>query len=229
MIARVGYGPPVAFLDGLGADCVNALTALGRVRRYPRGSLLFAEGDAGNEVLLIRSGSVKVFVTSLNGREVVLEVMEAGDLLGELSAIDAEDRSASAIALSNVEVLAVAHGAFLRRMQEDPALSVHLLRMLATRMRGAGRRQLEFGSNDALGRLCHRFLELVRRSDAVPVDGSITVMLPMSQQDLAGWSGLSREAVVKGMQTLRRLGWIETHGRDVVILDLPAITKRADA
>jgi CRP/FNR family transcriptional regulator, cyclic AMP receptor protein len=219
----------VPFLDGLCAASVDALTMLGRVRKYPRGSLIFAEGDAGSEVLIIRSGSVKVLVTSMNGREVVLEVMDEGDVLGELSAIDAGERSATAIALTNVDVLAVPQAAFLKRVSDDAELSLHLLRMLAERVRGASRRQLEFGSNDALGRLCQRLLELVRRSGEHHGTGPLTVTVPMSQQDLAAWAGLSREAVVKGIHTLRRLGWVEMTGRSVLIADLDAITRRAQA
>ena len=82
--------------------------------------------------------------------------MGPGDLLGELSAIDAGERSATAIVLTNVDVLCIPHATFQRRLEDDPALMLYLLRMLATRMRGASRRQLEFGSSGALGRLCHR-------------------------------------------------------------------------
>jgi CRP/FNR family transcriptional regulator, cyclic AMP receptor protein len=219
----------VPFLDGLCAASVDALTSLGRGRKYPRGSLIFAEGDAAAEVLIITSGSVKVLVTSMNGREVVLEVMDEGDILGELSAIDAGERSATAIALTNVDVLAIAQAAFLERVTADADLSLRLLCVLADRVRGASRRQLEFGSNDALGRLCQRLMELVRRSGEHGHHGPITVTVPMSQQDLAAWAGLSREAIVKGIHTLRRLGWVEMTGRSVTIVDLDAISRRAQS
>ena len=155
--------------------------------------------------------------------------MEAGDLLGELSAIDAGERSATAIALTNVEVLAVPCAAFQRRLEVDPSLSLALLRLLAERVRGASRRQLEFGSDDALGRLCHRLLELIDRLCPSHVtSGAIVITVPMAQHDLAAWAGLSREAVVKAMHTMRRLGWIETRGREVKVCDLDAVTRRAE-
>ena len=219
----------MATSDALPADSLAALVAVGRVRRYPRGSLLFAEGDAATEVLVVREGSVKILLASLGGREVVLDVMEPGDLLGELSAIDAGERSATAIALTNVEVLAIPQAAFQHRLVGDPALTLYLLRTLAARMRGASRRQLEFGSSDALGRLCHRLLELIDRQDQAANAGATrTVTVPMSQHDLAAWAGLSREAVVKAIHTMKRLGWIETSGRQITVLELDAMTRRAN-
>jgi CRP-like cAMP-binding protein len=121
----------VGFLDGLAPESAAAVEALGRVRRYPKGSLIFAEGDGGTEVLLIRSGAVKVLVTAPNGREVVLDVMERGEILGEMSAIDAGDRSATAMALTDVDVLAIAQSSFRARIEADPALALHVLQMLA--------------------------------------------------------------------------------------------------
>lgn len=179
---------------------------------------------------MVRDGSVKVLLTSVGGREVVLDVMEPGDLLGELSAIDAGERSATAIALTNVEVLAVPQAVFQRRLENDAALTLYLLRMLTARIRGASRRQLEFGSSDALGRLCHRILELIDRQgqEGLHDDGMATVTVPMSQQDLAAWAGLSREAVVKAMHTMKRLSWIETNGRQITVLQLDALTQRAN-
>ena len=79
---------PDGFLGRLTPDDAAALVGLGRVRRYPARAALFFEGDDAHEVLIITSGDVKVTMTSPDGREVVLDVLGPGELLGELSAID---------------------------------------------------------------------------------------------------------------------------------------------
>jgi CRP-like cAMP-binding protein len=213
--------------DGLGDEALALLEQHGRMRRYPRGSLLFAEGDEAHEVLLVRSGAVKIVVTSASGREVVLDVLEAGQLLGELSAIDGGVRSAGALALTAVEVVAVAQDTFRGLLDTHPSLARGLLLLLATRLRGAARRQLEFGGSDSLGRVCRRLVELETRYGSAGNDGRTVVQVPVSQQDLAAWAGLSREAVVKGLRALRNLGWVESDGRRVVIVDGRAVADRA--
>jgi CRP/FNR family transcriptional regulator, cyclic AMP receptor protein len=216
----------VGFLEGLTEAAAADLRAAGRPRRYPKGSLLFAEGDVAHEVLLITSGAVKVMITAPSGREVVLDVLEDGTLVGELSAIDGADRSATAMALTPVEVLAIDHGAFRRLLDRHPALAFALLGLVVARLREASRRQLEFGANDALGRVCQRLCELALRYGTEEDDHTVITM-PLSQQDLAAWAGLSREAVVKGLRALRALGWLETDGRRVVIVDRDAVDRRA--
>lgn len=217
----------MGFLDGLEEHSVAAVRAAGRARRYPKGSLLFAEGDTAHEVLIVTAGAVKVVVTSANGQEVVLDVLEAGDLLGELSAIDGGARSAMAVALTQTEVLAISHGAFQSLLAEHACLASALLRLLAARLRGAARRQLEFGTKDALGRVCQRLVDLADRYGAPDSAGRTLLSNPLSQQDLAAWAGLSREAVVKGLRALRTLGWVEIAGRRILLVDHPAISQRA--
>jgi CRP-like cAMP-binding protein len=103
------------------------------------------------------------------------------------------------------------------------ALGVDGLRVVVGRLR-ASRRQLEFGSVDALGRVCARLLELHELSAGSSSAGATP--LSLSQSDIAAWSGLSREAVVKSMRALRTLGWVETKGRTVTVLDADALRSR---
>lgn len=226
-----GYGPVIAdatsFLDAAGPMARHALLAAARVRRYPKGSLLFAEGDTAHDVLILQSGSVKVVVSAASGREVVLDVLGDGAVVGELSALDGGPRSATAYALEPTEVLALAHADFRRVLEEHPAAVRAIITLVVSRLRDADRRQLEFGANDAIGRLCQRLLELRRRYGVEQADGRILIELPFSQTDLASWAGLSREAVVKALRSLRALGWIDSEGRTITIVEERAVTERA--
>lgn len=223
--------PPIAddptFLQALSAATRDAVVAAASVRRYPRGSLVFAEGDEAHDVLIVRSGSVKVVVVALNGREVVLDVLDEGAVLGELSALDGGPRSATVFALEPTEVLVLGHDAFGRLLDTHADMARTIVGVLVARLRGADRRQLEFGSNDAIGRVCHRLLDLRQRYGRALADGRVLVELPFSQTDLANWAGLSREAVVKGLRSLRSLGWIESDGRSITVLDEAALATRA--
>lgn len=214
------------FFNRLSPEAVTEFEWLGARRRFPAGATLFVEGDRAHEVIVILTGEVKVSVGSAEGREVVLDVFERGSLLGELSVIDGRPRSATVTALSSVEVLTVAAGAFNDFLDRHPQVLRVLLVEVIARLRTRVRHQLEFGAGDALGRVCARLAELAERHGEAEV-GTVLLRSPVTQTDLAAWTGLSREAVVKALRALRQLGWVDNRGRSIVIRDLEQVRQRA--
>jgi CRP/FNR family cyclic AMP-dependent transcriptional regulator len=214
------------FLGGLGPAAAAEFERLGARRRFPAGAALFVEGDQAHEAFVLLSGEVKVSVGSIDGREVVLDVFEPGRLLGELSVIDGRPRSASLVALSPVEVLAVAAGPFNEFLDRHPQALRNLLVEVVDRLRTRVRHQMEFGTGDALGRVCARLAELAQRQGEGEAE-AVVVRSPVSQADLAAWTGLSREAVVKALRALRQLGWIRSVGRTITITDPEQVRRRA--
>lgn len=215
------------FFESLPPAVTAEFEQLGGRRRYGVGEALFLEGDRAGEVLLLLSGAVKISVGSVEGREVILDVLEPGSLIGELSAIDGEPRSATVIALSPVEVLAVAAESFNGFLDRHPDVLRRLLLEVIRRLRVRVRHQLEFGAGDALGRICARLAELAGRYGEPEEDGAVVIRSPVSQSELAAWTGLSREAVVKALRALRQLGWIENRGRRIIIRDGENVRDRA--
>lgn len=214
------------FFAQLNPDASDELKELGARRRFPAGATLFLEGDRAHEALIILSGNVKISVGSAEGREVVLDVFEPGALLGELAVIDGGLRTATVTALTPVEVLAVAACPFNDFLDRHPKVLRCLLVEVIDRLRTRVRHQLEFGAGDALGRVCARLAELAERYGKIDGEG-VVVNSPVTQSDLAAWAGLSREAVVKALRTLRRLGWLETRGRMITIRELEELRRRA--
>jgi CRP-like cAMP-binding protein len=214
------------FLATLTAADTEALASWGRVRRFRRGSMLFQEGEQAEHVLLVRSGTVKVSSYTEDGKEIMLAVRGPGELLGELSAIDGEPRSAGATALDPVEVLSVAADDFRAFLEMRPRVATTLLQMLSRRLRDADRKRIEFGAYDTIGRVCRRLVEMAERFGEESSRG-VRISLPLSQQELAGWTGSSREAVSKALHQLRSRGFITTARRGITVLDLDALRRRA--
>jgi CRP/FNR family cyclic AMP-dependent transcriptional regulator len=98
--------------------------------------------------------------------------------------------------------------------------------MLAERLRDADRKRIEFGTADILSRVAGRLVELAERFGEPAGDG-IRITAPLTQEELAGWTGASREAVSRALRALRGRGWIQTARRSVVIRDLDALRRRA--
>lgn len=211
--------------DVLTRDQLDDLRARGRSRRLPRGATLFSEGDRSDTVAYLLSGRVKVSYHTDAGDEVVLALHGPGQLLGELSAIDGRPRSASVTAVEPVEVLVVTADAFRQFLSAHPEVGIELLRLLADRLRDSDRKRVEFGSQDVVGRVAARLHELADRY-GVAGNGTVTVELPLTQEELAAWVGASREGVSKALRVLRERGVITTGRRRIVVHDREELARR---
>ena len=213
------------FLAELEADERADLEALGAIRRYRRGDVLFHQGDDAGAVVVLRDGHVKA--TMLNdGREVILAFPGPGELLGELSAVDGEPRSATVRAVDEVEALVIPGSAFRAYLERRPRIALVLLRGVSERLRAADRQRVDYAVNDVVVRVAGRLVELCDRfgcEDGTAVD----IGLAITQDELAAWAGASREAVAKAMALLRTLGWVQTERRRILVLDLPALRRYA--
>ena len=217
---------PVAFgfLARLTADEANALRASGRVRTYLQGSTLFSEGERSQAVAVVLRGRVKVSSLSTDGHESVLAFRSPGDLLGELSVLDGGPRSASVTAAEPVEALIVSGSKFRELLATRPRIAVVLLETLTRRLRDADRKRLEYGAYDTVGRVSRRLVELAA-DHGVREGTGVRITLPLSQGELAGWTGASRESVARALAVLRRNDIISTDRRRIVVTDMEALRR----
>jgi CRP/FNR family transcriptional regulator, cyclic AMP receptor protein len=214
------------FLDALTDDEAAELHAAGRRRSYASAVTLFYEGDDSGPVVVLLSGRVKVATLGAGGREAIVAVRSAGDLIGELSAIDGGPRSSTVTTLEPTEVLLMPGSAFAALLERHPRIALVLLRMVAARLRYADSQQAQYATQDVVGRVAIRLLELGERF-GVAADDRIEIALPISQEELAAWTGSSREAVSKALQVLRSLQIVETGRKHITVLDADALRRRA--
>lgn len=205
-------------------DLVAALFEIGRRRRHPSGSVLCFEGDPSPDVLLISAGDVKL-ECAVGTRPQMVELLGPGEWLGEMGVLGCGRRSATAVALTVTDVHVVDARDFEALVHTRPHLMNEVLTTSTRRLARTSRRQAELGSTDALGRVCGRLLELADRFGEVSSDG-IHIRSPLTQADLASWTGVSRETVVKALATLRGLEWIRARGRRMTLLDPDALRCR---
>jgi CRP/FNR family transcriptional regulator, cyclic AMP receptor protein len=216
-------GSFVALLDQTERE---ALYDLGIRRAFPRGSLLMFEQEPGERVMILLAGRVKISRVGEDGREVLLGIRDPGDVLGELAFIDGHPRIASATALEEVEAVVMPASTFRAHLERTPRVAVALLEVVTRRVRDATVKLSQAGSSDVIGRLAARIVELAERYGDATDDG-VVVALPLSQEELAAWTGASRAGVAHALQTLRTLGWVQTARRSVIVRDLDALKSRA--
>jgi CRP-like cAMP-binding protein len=217
---------PLNFLAAVDPIARAALEAAATRRSYTRDTVLFHGGDDGGTMLVLLAGEVKITVPTGRGRDTILGFSGPGELLGEISAVDGGPRSATATAIEPVEALGIPRSEFAAVLARERSVARALLAVLAARLREADRQRAEYAGYDVLGRVARRLVELAERFGEPGPEG-LEITLALSQQDLAGWTGASRESTSKALTTLRSLGWVATRRRRFVVLDLEALRRHA--
>ncbi|MFN8631290.1 MAG: Crp/Fnr family transcriptional regulator [Chloroflexota bacterium] len=198
----------------------------GRRQRLRVGTVLFTEGDASSRVVLMVSGRVKISTFSDDGQETVLAFRGAGDVLGELAAIDDADHMATVTVVEEGEALIVPANRFLATLETEPGVALALLRSVIGRLRDADRLRAEFLALDVTGRVAQRLIELAA-AYGTPVETGTKIALPLSQRELAGWVGASREAVNKALAQLEDRELILRDHGSLVVRDVEGLRRRA--
>jgi|SRR5919108_4918465 CRP-like cAMP-binding protein len=214
------------FLGKLSREEADALQAVGMPRSYGSHVEIFHEGDDAGAVVVLLRGRVKIARIGAGGREAIVALCGPGDLLGELAAIDGGRRSSNVTTLEPVELLLIPRSDFVRLIERHPRMAVEILRIVASRLRNADAQQAQLATQDIVGCLAQRLVELGNRFGR-PRERGIEIDLPMSQEELGSWIGASREGVSRALQVLRRLRIIETGRRRITVLDVEALERHA--
>lgn len=189
------------------------------VRQMRRGDTLFGEGDASNELFVVTQGRIAMAMRSIDGRESMMALMEAGDLFGEMPLFDGKGRSTEARALEPSEVIIIPYSVLREIYDARPELLWSVTQMLVGRLRGVDGALADSVFLDVTGRTAKRLLELAGGEDEFS--------LPITQEELAGMVGASRERVNKAIASFIRLGWIEQRERRYRITDREQLSRRA--
>ena len=198
-----------------------------RRRHWEQGDLLVRSGDPADSAIVFLSGSVKIHRTAAEGAEVVLALLGAGDLMGEVSALPGGVRSADATALEEIEAVVIPVHELRAYLSANPRATTALLELTLARLHLADLRRMEFATASSLARVATRLLELAERFGVARDDGAIEIGIPLTQEELAAWSASSRESTARALQTLRRVGALETHRRRLVVRDLERLQPHA--
>jgi CRP-like cAMP-binding protein len=200
-------------------EAFGEVASAAMVRSLRRGDVLFAEGEESSELFVVEKGRIAIANRSLDGRESVLALMEPGDVFGEMGLFDGVGRSAHARALEPSRVLAVAYAPLRQIFERKPDLLWGVVEMMARRLRTNNEALSDSVFLDVTGRTAKRLLELSAGADEFS--------LPITQEELAGLVGASRERVNKAISSFIRLGWLEQRDRRYKITDRDQLGRRS--
>jgi CRP/FNR family transcriptional regulator, cyclic AMP receptor protein len=195
-------------------------------RSFPRHARLFHQGDPGSGLYVLASGLVKVIVTSEDGEEMVLVTLGPGEALGELSIVDGGPRSASAEALEPTVALIITRPVLLELATRDPALTEALLQALGGLLRRLTEQASDLVFLDLPGRMAKLLAGLAAERGTETPEG-IELDANLTQSDLAGMVGASRQSVNQILQGFARRGYLQVQGRRIVVHRLDLLRRRA--
>jgi CRP/FNR family transcriptional regulator, cyclic AMP receptor protein len=184
-----------------------------------RGDVLFHEDDDADMLYVVIEGRIAIAKRSIDGRESVVALMEAGDLFGEMSLFEPLGRSAEARALEPSQVLAIGYAPIRQVYERRPELLWGVVELLAGRVRTMDVALADSVFLDVTGRTAKRLVEMASGADEFT--------LPVTQEELAAMVGASRERVNKAIASFVRLGWIEQSERRYRITDREQLERRA--
>jgi CRP/FNR family cyclic AMP-dependent transcriptional regulator len=219
----LGRAPLFQALDAEGAKALRAeMTEV----RLGRGDHLFEEGDAGDCLYVILDGKIKLTRTAPDGREELLSVLGPGEMFGELSLFDPRPRTASAVAVTDARLAALAHDYLRRWLTGRPDVAMHLLRALAQRLRRTNDVVADLVFTDVPGRVAKALLGLADKFGEESPAG-LRVHHDLTQEELAQLVGASRETVNKALADFSSRGWLQLQAKSVLILDRDRLARRA--
>jgi CRP/FNR family transcriptional regulator, cyclic AMP receptor protein len=209
-----------ALFGQLPAPDLDALLLHARVERYAAGRTVFAKGSPGRSMMAIVRGNVRISAPSPAGPDIVLTMLSAGEIFGEIALLDGADRTADAIAITDCDLLVLDHRDFVPFLERRADLCILLLKLLCQRLRQTDRQFEEamFGRLD--GRLAMALVRLARNAPPA-ANGSVT--LRVTQQELAGMVGAARESVNKQLHVWQNAGVLRLGKRLIEIGDIAAI------
>jgi CRP-like cAMP-binding protein len=212
--------------SGLDDEVAQTLESSMAAVSLRRGEILFNEGDDGDQLYVVIEGKVKLGRTSPDGRENLLAILGPGQMFGELSFFDPGPRSATATAVTDVELKSLGHPALSPVLEAHPKVAHALLNQLAGRLRRTNEVVGDLVFSDVPGRVAKALLDLASRFGRRADDG-VHVNHDLTQEGLAQLVGASRETVNKALADFASRGWLRLEPRSVVILDLQRLQRRA--
>ena len=216
-VARPPVLGQIPLFAELTAEELDRLGACLRRRRYRKGEVIFLQGDPGTSLYIIDAGRVRIGLGSPDGKEVALALLGPADFFGDLALLDGEPRSADAIAHEPSELLVLRREDFLQFLGAHPRATTALLGVLSRRLRRNAQLLQDAAFLDVPGRLARIILELAQ-AEGRPDGTGLVITSRLTQTELAGMVGATRESVNKWLRSYERRGLISCQRGQITVL-----------
>lgn len=218
----------VALFRGLTTEQLSKLSTLLGYKRYAAGSEIITASQPGEIAYIILHGSVKVHMHQPHG-EVIVAILGASEIVGEMSLVDSLGRSASVTTLEPSTLLLIDRANFLAILQEMPKITYNLMDILSRRLRLANLHTHSLSRLDVYGRVAGQLLAFAQEYGEAQPNGDVLIPLRLTQSDLADMVGASRVRVNQALSYYKRRNYLAINqDRYIVVHDMAALSRRCN-
>lgn len=214
---KLWYLKHIRLFEGMEPAEMQEMERITRMQEVKKRQPLYLPGDPSSNVYLLKRGRVKIANTAPSGKEVTFEILEPGDVFGELEVLEDSPRETAAESLDDALVCVIRREDFDRYLAAHPNVTVKLTKLIGLRLRKIQSRVEDLVFRDVPARLAHLLSEL-SKTDGVAEKQGIRLTVKLTHQEFANLIGCSRETVSTVLGQFREQGLIRTDGRTIIIL-----------
>ena len=190
-----------------------------------RGTTLVSKGDPGNSLIAVISGTVKISVSSADGRSAILNMIGPGEIFGEVAVLDGHPRTADATANTNCEIFVIDRREFLPFVRSQPALAMKFIELLCARLRWTSDQVEQVILQNLPGRLASALIRLTEKHKQEPKGRAIAV----TQQEISEMVGMTRESINKQLRAWAARDWVRLEHGAIVVLNVEMLRELVEA
>jgi CRP-like cAMP-binding protein len=224
-LSKLWYLKHIRLFDGLSQSELHEMERITRMQHVKKRHAFYVPGDVSDRVYLLKHGRVKIASSAANGKEVTFEILEPGEIFGELEMLDGSPRETVAEALDDALICVIRREDFDRYLRNHPGLSVKLIKLIGLRLRKIQSRVEDLVFRDVPARLAHLLSELSKTDGGADKQG-IRLKVKLTHQEMANLIGCSRETVSATMGQFRDDGLIQMDGRTIIVLNINALKRK---
>ena len=203
----------------LDSEAFDQLCRYAKHAALKRGATICSKGDPGNSLVAVISGTVKISVSSAEGRSAILNLIGPGEIFGEMSVLDGQPRSADATANTNCEIFIIDRREFLPFVRSQPSLAMKFIELLCTRLRWTSDQVEQIILQNLPGRLASALIRLTEKHKLAPGGRTIAV----TQQEISEMVGMTRESINKQLRIWASRKWVRLEHGAIVVLDAESL------
>jgi CRP/FNR family transcriptional regulator, cyclic AMP receptor protein len=213
------------FFCDLEPEALDQLCRYAKHTTLKRGATIFCRGDPGNSLIAVISGTVKISISSPDGRNAILNLIGAGEIFGEMGVLGGAARSADATANTACEIFVIDRRDFLPFVKSQPALSMKFIELLCARVRRTSEQVEQIILQNLPGRLASALIGLTEKRKLEPASHTISI----TQQEISEMVGMTRESINKQLRAWANRNWVRLEHGAIVVLDVESLREIAEA
>lgn len=215
----IEYLKNISLFENLNYEELEKIKSITRERIYKKGSIVIVEGEKSENVFIIKSGKVKIFKTSADGREIILDIKGKSKIFAEVTLFNNSKNPATVKAIEDSTILSINNYELEEIIKQNPDMALNIIKILNKRLNDAQSRIKNLALHDAYIRTSQTLYQLIDKYGLANRNGIIELNLNLTREELASLVGTSRETVSRVLSQLSKDKAIKITGRKIIILD----------